>query len=1217
VRAVAPEALVRTIALLLALAVVGDAHGGGPLVVDTAGGGVGWDTTGPVPYRTDRGGLGVLAPVEAVALVDALFDVWTDVPTATIGFARAGETTADVDASNFGPFLGPYGGAVAPAGASVVVFDADGSIFDALFGVGTSVVGFAGPLYFSDGVTTVAIGDPVPPGARTIEALVFLNGKWIDGVNAPASGNRELPLATFQAAVVHEIGHFAGLDHTQIHGLSGRPDSDSPYRTTPVETMFPFIVDGTQTTLERDDAVALSALYPTPAFLAETGRVRGLVRTHDGIPLSGVNVIARNVADGADAVSDVSGASLVRPGEFVLAGLRPGADYTVEVQEVDAFHSGGSRVGPFSPPVPVPGPPELHSGAAESADPEADVPTAGVAIRAAAGVTLDDVDVVLNRQRFAVANVALEPGSQPSGMALVDLDRDGVADLVMTQLGFVPGNVVRVLRGVGDGTFAPPVTVAAFPGNTFVVAGDLNPGVDDFPDVAVASVTRKEIRVYPGDGQGGFGAPASVLDAPDGAVLLAGLVAGDLDGDPHLDLVTLAEDADGSATAYALLGSASGEFTVVATSLARGSGFPRGGLALGRLAGSADGDVIGIASTGNATYGPAALGLLVGDGRGGFVPVRIPLDHLSNALGTSALALADLDGDGAPDVAVSNLFPVGGPNNWTRSFVDLLHGDGAGGFTLAARYAVPESFQEALVAADVDGDGHQDLVSTGAWFAPGRPGATVTVALGDGAGGVRGVETIWGIAEFPTQLVAGDLDRDGRVDLLVNDGQSSAIGQTTLPAYSVLLQRPPQGGASTTLPPPSTTTTSSTTTTTTSTTTTAPAPVPVPVDLAVRVATGSDDAEESAAGRVGLTSSDLELVEDGGTQTVGIRFAGVGVPRGARILEARVQLQVDETSAGSTLLTIRGEATDDARPFAAASRNVSSRARTTAAVSWAPAPWTTVGAAGATERTPDLATVVQEIVDRPGWAAGRALALIVTGSGRRVAESYDGVAKAAPVLQVTYAGSGGPPPTSTTTTSMTTTTTPPSTTTSTTVPSAARTVVEVRVAASADDVEEGSAGEMRVASSDLELVYDKGEQTVGLRFAGLAVPQGAAIREAWVQFQVDETGAGATTLTVRGEASDDAPPFGSGARDLSARPRTGAAVPWAPAPWTTAGAAGAAQRTPSLAPVVQEIVGRAGWRSGGALVLVVTGSGARVAESWDGSRSGAPLLHVEYGSAPP
>jgi hypothetical protein len=46
--------------------------------------------------------------------------------------------------------------------------------------------------------------------------------------------------------------------------------------------------------------------------------------------------------------------------------------------------------------------------------------------------------------------------------------------------------------------------------------------------------------------------------------------------------------------------------------------------------------------------------------------------------------------------------------------------------------------------------------------------------------------------------------------------------------------------------------------------------------------------------------------------------------------------------------------------------------------------------------------VIQEIVNRPGWTAGNSLVLIVTGTGERVAESFDGEADAAPLLHVEY-----------------------------------------------------------------------------------------------------------------------------------------------------------------------------------------------------------------------
>ena len=170
---------------------------------------------------------------------------------------------------------------------------------------------------------------------------------------------------------------------------------------------------------------------------------------------------------------------------------------------------------------------------------------------------------------------------------------------------------------------------------------------------------------------------------------------------------------------------------------------------------------------------------------------------------------------------------------------------------------------------------------------------------------------------------------------------------------------------------------------------------------------------------------------------------------------------------------------------------------------------------------------------------------------------------------------------------------------------------DVPIAASLDDVEERPNGRMWVATSDLDLVFDAGvQQTVGLRFAGIGPPRGAHITNAYVQFQVDEATTGPTSLVVRAQASDDAPAFTTTNFNLTLRPTGSVSTGWVPAPWPTVGARGADQRTPNLAPVLQEVVDRPGWSSGRALALVISGSGSRVAESFDGTF--APVLHIEY-----
>src|SRR5207244_12429197 len=93
-------------------------------------------------------------------------------------------------------------------------------------------------------------------------------------------------------------------------------------------------------------------------------------------------------------------------------------------------------------------------------------------------------------------------------------------------------------------------------------------------------------------------------------------------------------------------------------------------------------------------------------------------------------------------------------------------------------------------ASDFYAPCHLVYASTGAWFGPRSPGAKVTIASGNGAGGIAALDTIWGLAEFPTFMTATDLDGDHRIDLLVSD---------VVPAYSVLLNRMP---ATEPLPPP-------------------------------------------------------------------------------------------------------------------------------------------------------------------------------------------------------------------------------------------------------------------------------------------------------------------------------------------------------------------------------------------------------------------------------
>ena len=175
-----------------------------------------------------------------------------------------------------------------------------------------------------------------------------------------------------------------------------------------------------------------------------------------------------------------------------------------------------------------------------------------------------------------------------------------------------------------------------------------------------------------------------------------------------------------------------------------------------------------------------------------------------------------------------------------------------------------------------------------------------------------------------------------------------------------------------------------------------------------RITEGDDDAEEHASGYVSLTSSDLELANDPGRgdQVIGLRFQGLNIPQGARIVSASIQFTAeDNENDNPSSLTISGEANDNPGGFLASYQNVSTRPRTNALVQWAPAEWQNVGDAGTAQQTPDLSTIIQEIVDRNSYSSNSSIVLLIEGNGRRVAESFNGSASEAPQLCIEYATS--------------------------------------------------------------------------------------------------------------------------------------------------------------------------------------------------------------------
>jgi len=403
-----------------------------------------------------------------------------------------------------------------------------------------------------------------------------------------------------------------------------------------------------------------------------------------------------------------------------------------------------------------------------------------------------------------------------------------------------------------------------------------------------------------------------------------------------------------------------------------------------------------------------------------------------------------------------------------------------------------------------------------------------------------------------------------------------------------------------------------------------------------RVSASSDDAEQFVnpnntnfpADFVDLVSSDLELVDDPGDggigQLVGIRFTDVQVPQGATITEAYIQFAVDETTTSSTSVVIRGQDADNPGTFSSATNDLSNRSVTVASVAWNSIPqWTVIGQADAAQRTPNIASVVQEIINRGGWISGSAMAFIITGTGERVAEAYDGSPGTAPQLCISYENScpaqGTPCDDGN---ASTVDDREDGNCNCSGVPPIGQ--VCLRISSGLDDAEQIQDGSMYFNSTDIELTFDdnpnenRGNQTVGLRFPNLQIPQGAIVSNAYLQFTVDEANSEATSVTIRAEDVNNSSPFADVFNELTTRTTTSASTVWNNIPtWSTIGLAGADQRTPDLSAIIQEVTDRSGWQRGNALSFIIDGSGQRTAESYDGSPGQAALLCFEYNSCTP
>ncbi len=355
---------------------------------------------GQVNYYVDQGPLNnSIDNQQATAMVDAAAALWSAVPTAGVALTDMGTLGEDVNGSNIavnnGTITAPADVTPGATGTPVgVIFDADGSVIDAIYGTGASE-----PISCQNNSVFMWI-DNIDADTTIAHAVILLNGLCATGANLLTMMSFELERA---------FGRILGLDYSQVN--PGALQNGEPGGTFGWPVMQPQNgLCGPQGgacipnpgVLRWDDIAALDRIYPItsqnaagfPGKLitaANTVSIQGTITFRDGEGMQGVNVVARPLdANGNPlyqyTVSFVSGAyfsgdhgnavmgwndangnplsmwgsnNAALQGYFDLSGipLPPGmttANYMVSFEAVSPQYILESSVGPYTAGTPSP-----------------------------------------------------------------------------------------------------------------------------------------------------------------------------------------------------------------------------------------------------------------------------------------------------------------------------------------------------------------------------------------------------------------------------------------------------------------------------------------------------------------------------------------------------------------------------------------------------------------------------------------------------------------------------------------------------------------------------------------------------------------------------------------------------------------------------------------------------------------------------------------------